>query len=223
MRLDNPRKRAKINTNVRSLTLMENITPPFPTKGERTRQAIEEAAYALFLENGYHGTAMRQIADRAGLALGSIYNHFASKDDIFQALIIDKHPYTQILPVIEKAPGATVEEFIRNAARAIQGELGRRPDFIKLMFIEVVEFNGRHFAKLFETVYPHILPILQRLGAPESGVRGIALPVLLRTLMGSIVAFYLTEFLMGNDSLPAEMRNVSLEDFMDIYLHGILK
>lgn len=196
---------------------------PTLTKGKRTRQSIEEAAYALFLEQGYHGTSMRQIAERAGLALGGIYNHFASKEDIFQALIIEKHPYTQILPLIEQAPGNTTEEFIRNAARIIQQQLGRHPDFIKLMFIEIVEFNGRHFVKLFEAVYPHILPTLQRLGAPESGVRAIPLPVLLRTLMGSIVAFYLTEFLMTDPTLPAELRNASLEDFMDIYLHGILQ
>jgi AcrR family transcriptional regulator len=193
------------------------------TKGERTRQSIEDAAYALFLEQGYHGTSMRQIAERAGLALGGIYNHFASKEDIFQALIIEKHPYTQILPLIEQAPGNTTEAFIRNAARAIQDELGRRPDFIKLLFIEIVEFNGRHFPKLFETVYPHILPTLQRLGAPESGVRAIPLPVLLRTLMGSIIAFYLTEFLMTDNNLPVPLRNTSLEDFLDIYLHGILE
>jgi hypothetical protein len=41
--------------------------------------------------------------------------------------------------------------------------------------------------------------------------------------MGNIVAFYITEFLMQNPSLPLDMRSVTLEDFMDIYLHGILE
>ena len=67
-------------------------------KGEVTRLAIEDAAISLFLEQGYHATSMRQIADQAGLALGGIYNHFASKDEIFQGIIIDKHPYKKILP-----------------------------------------------------------------------------------------------------------------------------
>ena len=52
------------------------------TKGERTRQTIEEAAYELFLENGYSATSMRQIAERAELALGGIYNHFSGKEEI---------------------------------------------------------------------------------------------------------------------------------------------
>ena len=89
------------------------------TKGERTRQVIIEAAYALFLEQGYAATSMRQIAERTGLALGGIYNHFASKEAIFSDLIIAKHPFHEILPLLLVAPGETVEEFVRNAAKSM--------------------------------------------------------------------------------------------------------
>ncbi len=74
------------------------------TKGERTRQAVIEAAYDLFLEQGYAGTSMRQIAERSGLALGGIYNHFPGKEAIFSELIIDRHPFRQILPVLLSTP-----------------------------------------------------------------------------------------------------------------------
>jgi AcrR family transcriptional regulator len=57
------------------------------------------------MEQGYHATSMRQIADRAGLALGGIYNHFKSKDEIFEAIIVDKHPYKKILPIILERRG----------------------------------------------------------------------------------------------------------------------
>ena len=75
------------------------------TKGEVTRLAMEDAAISLFLEQGYHATSMRQIAERAGLALGGIYNHFASKDEIFEAIIIDQHPYKKILPLVLAVEG----------------------------------------------------------------------------------------------------------------------
>jgi AcrR family transcriptional regulator len=42
------------------------------TKGERTRRQVIQAAQRLFVERGYHGTSMRQIAQEAGLALGGI-------------------------------------------------------------------------------------------------------------------------------------------------------
>jgi hypothetical protein len=124
-------------------------------KGERTRQVIEEAAYSLFLEQGYSATSMRQIAARAGIALGGIYNHFEGKDDIFEAIMLDKHPYKQILPVISAAPGDTAEAFIRNAAQAFVDELGRRPDFLRLMFIEIVEFNTNHAGSATDPSHPN--------------------------------------------------------------------
>lgn len=194
-----------------------------PTKGKRTRQAIEEAAYNLFLEQGYSATSMRQIAEKAGIALGGIYNYFKGKDEIFQELIIDQHPYLKILPIIQDAPGNNAEEFIRNSARAVQEELGNHPDFIKLMFIEIVEFNGKHFQKLYETIFPQALPLLQRFTSPDSGVRDMPLPQLIRVFVGSIMSFYLTEFLMSSPELPTELREMSLEDYMEIFLHGILE
>jgi AcrR family transcriptional regulator len=193
------------------------------SKGERTRQAVLDAAYELFLSQGYSATSMRQVAGRAGLALGGIYNHFASKDEIFQALVIAKHPYMQILPLLQSAPGDTIEAFLQNAAQIIHAEMGTRPEFMKLMLIEIVEFGGSHFPKLFEAVSPHIIPLLARFATPGRELRDLPMPLILRTLMGNIVAFYITEFLMQNPNLPLDMRSVTLADFMDIYLHGILE
>jgi AcrR family transcriptional regulator len=193
------------------------------TKGERTRQAVLDAAYVLFLKQGYSATSMRQIAERAGVAVGGIYNHFLSKDEIFQALVIVKHPYVQIFPLLRDVPGATAEEFLTNAAQLIQTELGHHPDFMKLMFIEIVEFSGKHFGKLVEIIFPLALPLLQRFSTPGNGVRPIPPPLILRTFLGNIIAYYVTALLMSDPSLPAEMREVQLADFMDIYMHGILE
>ncbi|MDI6769243.1 MAG: TetR/AcrR family transcriptional regulator [Anaerolineales bacterium] len=102
----------------------------FLSKGERTRQAVMDAAYELFLEKGYAATSMRQIAERAGLALGGIYNHFPNKEAIFGELVLDRHPYRQVLPILLKTPADDPERFVRSAAQAMVDELGRRPDFI---------------------------------------------------------------------------------------------
>jgi len=191
------------------------------SKGERTRHAIEEAAYELFLEQGYSATSMRRIAERAGIALGGIYNHFASKDEIFEAIIHDKHPYKQILPVISAAPGDTTEEFIHNAAQALVEELGRRPDFLKLMFIEIVEFNTEHVEGLFEEVVPQVLPLIQRIQSPGGELRPIHPAIILRAFLGMFFSYYITDVLVA-DIMPSEMREEGLESFVDIFLHGIL-
>src|SRR4030067_1160832 len=81
------------------------------TKGEHTRLEITQAAHRLFLKYGFHGAPLRQIAQEAGLAVGGIYNHFSSKEDIFVTVVIEHHPINDILPAINNAQGETVEEF----------------------------------------------------------------------------------------------------------------
>jgi len=191
------------------------------SKGERTRQAIQDAAYHLFLEQGYSASSMRQIAEAAGLAVSGIYNHFASKDEIFEAIVHDKHPYKQILPVLIAAPGVTTEEFVRNAAQALVDELGRRPDFLKLMFIEIVEFNTEHLPGIFEEILPQVLPLIQRLQSPANSIRSIHPALILRAFLGMFFSFYMTEAMLG-ETMPTELREHGFDSFVDIFLHGIL-
>jgi AcrR family transcriptional regulator len=191
------------------------------SKGERTHRAIIESAYTLFLEQGYTATSMRQIAGRTGLALGSIYNHFDSKEAIFSDLIISKHPFHQVLPLLLTATGDTVEEFVRNAARSMVGELGRRPDFVKFMFVELVEFNGRDVPKMIKKIYPQVAPIIERFQASRGELRSIPPFILFRAFVGLFFSFYLTEYLLAGTPDPA-MQEDALDHFVEIFLFGVL-
>lgn len=48
------------------------------------RTAILDAALKLIAENGFHGTAVSQIAEDAGVSVGIIYRYFESKDDLIE-------------------------------------------------------------------------------------------------------------------------------------------
>lgn len=52
-----------------------------------TETLIIKAAIAVMAEHGYHGTSVRDIADRADLSPASLYNHFASKQQILVAIM----------------------------------------------------------------------------------------------------------------------------------------
>jgi AcrR family transcriptional regulator len=189
------------------------------TKGERTHQVIIESAYELFLEQGYAATSMRQIAEQAGLALGGIYNHFASKEAIFSELIIERHPYKQILPILVKTRTDDMETFVRTAARAMVNELGKRPDFIKLMLIELVEFNGRNMPNMLQEVLPQILPLIQKFN--NKSLRSIPPFVFFRAFLGLFFSYYMTELLLANT--PAAMLSTeALDHFIEIFLHGVM-
>ncbi|HET9589824.1 MAG TPA: TetR/AcrR family transcriptional regulator [Anaerolineales bacterium] len=194
-----------------------------PKKGEATRLAIEEAAFELFMEQGYHATSMRQIADKAELALGGIYNHFSSKEEIFTAILMDKHPYKQILPLVLAAKGETAEELIRNAARALVSELGSRPELLKLIFIELVEFNGKHVSSIIGEIAPKLLPMFQKMVRVRRNLRKIPPPVLVRSFLGMFFSFYITELFIKDSIVAKLMPKNSFDLFVDIYLHGVIK
>jgi AcrR family transcriptional regulator len=65
-----------------------------PDAGQRdTRQRILDVALALFIEQGYDGTSLREIAERLGVTKAALYYHFASKEDLLLALHMRLHEF----------------------------------------------------------------------------------------------------------------------------------
>ena len=46
------------------------------------QERIAAAALSLFLQDGYHNTSVREIAQKAGLSVGSVFNYYTSKEEI---------------------------------------------------------------------------------------------------------------------------------------------
>ena len=191
------------------------------TKGDRTRAALIEAAYQLFNSTGYHATSMRDIADAAGLALGGIYNHFQSKEDIFAAMLLERHPFLEILPELQAAQGDTLEAVVRDAARRMIAKLDQQPLFLNLIFIEVVEFKSKHVPLLFELFFPPMLEFVQRLQTLGGLKPDLPLPVVLRSFVGLFFSFVITDMLIGQQ-MPMGPAPDALENYISIYLRGIL-
>lgn len=62
---------------------------PRTERGRRTQRKLLDAAAKEFGERGFHEASISSITRRAGVALGSFYTYFDSKDAIFRALVID--------------------------------------------------------------------------------------------------------------------------------------
>jgi AcrR family transcriptional regulator len=198
------------------------MTETSQTRGEHTRTAILQAAHDLFVEQGYHGTSMRQIAKQAHLALGGLYHYFSSKEGVFEAVFLAFHPYHEVLPLIAAARGEDLEQLVQDAIRRMAQAVKGRPDFLNLMFIEVVEFQSAHAQQLFVGLFPQGLQILQRVveSFPEQ-MRPIPALMVVRTFLGLFFGYYLTETALAPGA-PLEFRKDALQYFVDVYLHGIL-
>ena len=60
---------------------------PKTSRGERTRSRILDAAAEEFGQRGFHEAAVSGITQRAGVALGSFYTYFNSKEELYRALV----------------------------------------------------------------------------------------------------------------------------------------
>jgi len=192
------------------------------SRGERTRRAILDGSYRLMIRQGFAATSMREIAAQSHVALGGIYNHFNGKEDIFRAIIEERHPFLQVLPVLRAVEGDTAEEFVHNAAGTLVEQLRRHPDFLNLMLIEIVEFKARHVPALFGKVLPLASPFAPRLASLQGSMRDVPPLVLVRAFLGMFFSYYITEVLIGRAMPPAMSAN-AMDHFVDIFLHGILE
>ena len=193
-------------------------------RGDETRARLLDAAHDEFLRNGFHGTRMRQIAKAAGLAVGGIYNHFESKEDIFAAVLDEHHPYHVLLPALAETQGETLEEFVLDAGRRIEAAVkGAEGRLLPLISIELVEFQGRHIKDLAERFFPSMLNFAQKFGERGGQLRDIPLPVVLRTFMSLMIGYTITEAILKSIPMFRAMDYNWYGSLVDIFLRGILE
>jgi AcrR family transcriptional regulator len=101
--------------------------PPVSARGTRTREALIDAARTVFERDGFIDARITDIAAEAGVAAGSFYTYFTSKEDAFAAVMerVNEemlHPHLQEIAdpddpvsVIEAANRAYLASYRRNA------------------------------------------------------------------------------------------------------------
>jgi len=87
-----------------------------PRQREIQPGQLTAAALELFLEHGFAGTRMEDVASRAGVSKGAIYLHFATKEELFRAVV-----RAGIVPRIDQAEAA-ISDF-RGSARELLSSL----------------------------------------------------------------------------------------------------
>jgi TetR/AcrR family transcriptional regulator, fatty acid metabolism regulator protein len=94
---------------------------PRPARGGDKRERILDAAVRVFAKKGFYATRVSEVAKAAGVADGTIYLYFKSKDELLVSLFEDR--VERLLRFLEKelAPGTSASEKLR---RVIELQLG---------------------------------------------------------------------------------------------------
>jgi len=110
----------------------------------------------------------------------------------------------------------------RTAARRLVTALSARPDLVKLVFIDAVEFHGKHLALAYPAVAPGMQKFADRLRRAPAVQRPITDDGLLRAFFGLFYTFHMTEMLLGKPAVESEAQAAAIQELAEIYLHGIL-
>jgi len=180
-----------------------------------TATRILDAAEALFAERGFAGVSVREIAGRVGLNQASIYNHFPSKQALYEA-VLDRGfgPIRELLA--GGAGGLDTPEARQRLLEQLVDHLWRTPHLPKLVQREVLD-GGVYLEQLAD----HWLKPIYEVGKTTmQGMPGVAdwpqeeLPLLIlgmyHLLFGHFTSAALLERLTGVDPLEPRMRRAHL-------------
>lgn len=102
---------------------------PLTPKALVRRQRIVEAAIELGTEGGYEAVHMRVVAERAGVALATVYRYFESKDHLLSAAVSEWTAQLQSRLARSPARGETPVDQLVDVLRRASRALERRPRF----------------------------------------------------------------------------------------------
>ncbi len=202
---------------------------PRPTRmrAEGRRNQIVAIAAELFSQKGFRGTTTKEIADHAGVSEAIIFRHFATKDDLYRAILDDK-------------VNQTTERMRENLNEAA----GRRDDnaYFGSLAYEMLEFHSKDRTLmrllLFSALEGHDLSemffhstaremknhirryIKQRIA--DGAFRPIDPAVAARAFVGMVLNQAQVRNIFRDDDLRFSNRQMA-DRFVDIFLNGIRK
>lgn len=186
---------------------------------EATNAALLESAMACFYEKGYAATSLDEVARRARVTKGAIYHHFASKRDLFVAVLERK----------EEEGAGKVAAAAAEAADALTGvvagfdaflEIISEPHYQRLCWVEGPAALG--FEDWWETGERHEIEVIRGMldRAAEAGILLVKdLDMLAHVMFGAVCAGVLA---MARSESPAEERERFREVILQMMTAGVI-
>jgi len=185
---------------------------------EKKRERIVRAAAKLFARYGYHKTNLQKIADRLGIAKGSIYGYFKNKKALFVAVC--DHTFSALDAELQRfiEQEGNIVKRIRDGTKMFLTFCKRNRHFIDLV-VEEHSLLKEHpkFASLVEKQIRRLIEVIER-GIEEGLFRRIdphrAAGALISMVYGALFAY-------SEKRSPLPLEEMA-DGILDIYFNGIL-
>lgn len=156
------------------------------SKKDKTREFIIETSYAIFAHNGFNAITMKDICEATQLSRGGLYSHFASTQEIFEAILVKMKQKKEMNFAEEMQKGECAVTILENALLLMEDEMNHPEDSLSLAMYEytgnVATGRMEEFNKLGEDKWTSLI---------EYGIaRGEFRPVVVEEIVNVILYVY---------------------------------
>ena len=192
---------------------------------EKNKLKIERAALHLFTRKGFHGTTVREIAEKAGVSMGKLYIYYDTKEEIFIDLVqrmgakMEALRQKKLIPLLMSLDPDSMKTLAMTIGRIISENL----DYWRLMYIDVVEFRHKHFIHSFREIagglrtYSRALAQSGKLKFPK----GVDPALAVTTIYLHFFTYFLAENLFGAKRHLGMSDEEAVEQMIRLYMSGL--
>ncbi len=201
---------------------------------DERREQILQTAVTLFSQRGFKGTTTKEIAKAAGVSEAIIFRHFATKDELYGAILHSK----TCRDGLHRFPWES-NELLKEALRrkddqgvfynlALQAMENHQKDqaFMRLLFysaLEEHELADRFFGEFVSQVYGFIGEYVRERQA-DGAMRDVNPRVVVRAFLGMLIHHSLNNILWDKKRRLLDISNEeAAKNFAEIVLRGVLK
>ncbi|MGZ4706234.1 MAG: TetR/AcrR family transcriptional regulator [Acidimicrobiales bacterium] len=137
--------------------------------------AVRAALRTLVARNGFHGASMSAVATEAGVATGTAYVHYASKDELVYATYLEVKRELGEAAIVDVDPGASADERFHQLWLGVHRHLSADPDRARFL----LQVDSSPFAR---SAHDRAMaadgdPIMAAAAEPDLAARLVALPI----------------------------------------------
>jgi len=184
----------------------------------KKKNLILEAAAEVFARRGFHGSTVEEIAQRAGVGKGTIYEYFSSKKDLFHQLItaVMEEMITDLRKRIDQA--GEVQEKLRILVEEGLNHFQRLEQISKILMTEVKNARDEEIKEIFLQKHESIIGLIS--GVIEEGMKEGRFRQVDKLLAAQLFIGTLSSIIVSTTIYNRE-RKTSINAVLDLFLHGI--
>jgi AcrR family transcriptional regulator len=145
---------------------------------QKSSENIENIALELFALKGYHATSISQIAEKAGISKGLLYNYFESKERLLDSIITKV--YDEIMQMVQMSEKLPANEQIEQMIIQTTDHLKKNITFWRLYLFLVHQSDVQKkmqalYEKMRENYMEYVVKLFQEIGSKNPAMDAMML------------------------------------------------